>query len=62
MVYTAPPPPPLLYSYDEAEKMYEEYVDKNPDELLMRKRLVAIRKARGDTAEAIRQLTELLKM
>lgn len=41
--------------------MYLEHIESNPTELVMKKRLVAINKAKGDTAEAVKQLNEILE-
>lgn len=51
---------PLPPSYDQAMELYDEVLEKNPTHVAVWKRKVAVHRARGEIAEAVKELTQLL--
>lgn len=51
-----------LPSYEEALEFYTEALGSSPTNIPLWKRKVAVHKARGDTTEAIKELSKLLEV
>ena len=50
----------LHSSYDQAMQLYDAVLEKTPTHIAVWKRKVAVHRARGETAEAVKELTQLL--